>query len=372
MLELGLAALAVLLFVWCGYPLLMRLAALGRRRPGNRMAGDWPPVSVIVATRDVAEAITMRVANLREVGPADNGFETVVAVDSASADAVAQVAKALGDSALVVPADPAGGKAAALNAGVRAASGIVLVFTDTHQRFDHDTIPHLLGALGGGPYDAVSGQLELPEGTRRSWVEHYWRMERRLRADEAAVHSAIGVSGSVWAMRAELWRPLPDGLILDDLYTPMRLALAGHRVGYCSEAKAFDRRRTSATGEYARKVRTLTGNFQLLAWMPQLLLPVRNPVWLQFVCHKLLRLLTPWLVLLAAVGFAGWGLQAGGARLLLWVVAVIAGGAFIAAALGQGPRLRGAARWFILMQAAIVMATVNGLTGRWDVWNRRS
>lgn len=372
MMVLGLAAMAVLLFVWAGYPLLMRLAAAARRPPPAPMDGDWPRVSVIVATRDGSEAVAGRVANLREVGPPGGGLQVVVAVDGDSAQAVEHVSQLLGDAACVVPADAAGGKAAALNAGVRAASGAVLVFTDTHQRFDRDTIPRLLGALGDGRYDAVSGQLELPEGTRRSWVEHYWRMERRLRADEAAVHSAIGVSGSVWAMRAELWQPLPEGLILDDLFTPMRLALAGHRVGYCAEAKAFDQRRTSAAGEYARKVRTLTGNFQLLAWMPELLLPVRNPVWLQFVCHKLLRLLTPWLVLLAAIGFGWWMLQSAGARLLLWGVGAIVAVALVAAALGQWPRLRTAARWFVLMQAAIVMATVNGLTGRWDVWNRRS
>lgn len=372
MLALGLAALAALGFVWCGYPLLMRLAALGRYPRRGSIADDWPRVSVIVASRDGAEALAERVANLRDAVPSDRNVEIVVAVDSNSADLVEQVSKAVGSAALVVPGDPAGGKAAALNAGVRAASGNVLVFTDTHQRFDRDTIPHLLGALQGGLYGAVSGQLELPEGTRRSWVEQYWRMERRLRADEAAVHSAIGVSGSVWAMRADLWQPLPDGLILDDLYTPMRLALAGHRVGYCSEARAFDRRRTSATGEYARKVRTLTGNFQLLAWMPALLVPVRNPVWIQFVCHKLLRLVTPWLVLLIAVGIGGWMLQVMGTRLVMWAAIAAIVLALAAVLLGQWPRLRGAARWFILMQAAIVMATFNGLTGRWDVWNRRS
>lgn len=372
MLVLGLAALALLVFVWCGYPLLMRVAALGRRRAAERITGDWPRVSVIIATRDGAEAMVERVDNLREWIPPDDRAEIVVAVDSDSTDAVEQVARALGGGAIVVPADSAGGKAAALNAGVRAASGSVLVFTDTHQRFDGDTIPRLLDALESGPYDAVSGQLELPEGARRSWVEQYWRMERQLRADEAAVHSAIGVSGSVWAMRAELWEPLPNGLILDDLYTPMRLALGGHRVGYCAEARAFDRRRTNATGEYARKVRTLTGNFQLLAWMPALLVPVRNPVWIQFVCHKLLRLLTPWLVLLFAIGIAGWVLQSTGARLLLWAGIAVIALAFAAALLGHWPRIRGAARWFILMQAAIVMATFNGLTGRWDVWNRKA
>lgn len=372
MMALGLAATAVLLFVWGGYPLLMRLAAAGRRKLTAPLAGEWPGVCAIVATRDGADAVAARVANLREVGPRDGTFQVVVAVDSDSARAVEQVARAVGDSARVVAADAAGGKAAALNAGVRAASGSVLVFTDTHQRFDRDTIPHLLGALADGSCGAVSGQLELPEGARQSLVERYWRMERRLRADEAAVHSAIGVSGSVWAMRSDLWRPLPEGLILDDLYTPMRLALAGQRVGYCAGAKAFDQRRTSATGEYARKVRTLTGNFQLLAWMPQLLLPVRNPVWLQFVCHKLLRLLTPWLVLLAAIGFGSWLLRSAGSVLLLWGVVATVAVVLLAAALGHWPRLRAGARWFVLMQAAIVMATVNGLTGRWDVWNRRS
>ena len=106
--------------------------------------------------------------------------------------------------------------------------------------------------------------------------------------------------------------------------------------------------------------------------MPALLVPGRNPVWLQFICHKLLRFLTPWLVLLFAIGIAGWVLQSTGARMLLWAGIAVTALAFAAALLGQWPRIRGAARWFILMQAAIVMATFNGLTGRWDVWNRRS
>ena len=44
--------------------------------------------------------------------------------------------------------------------------------------------------------------------------------------------------------------------------------------------------------EFRRKVRTLTGVLQLCAWLPRLLVPIRNPVWVQFVSHKLLRLLT--------------------------------------------------------------------------------
>ena len=49
-----------------------------------------------------------------------------------------------------------------------------------------------------------------------------------------------------------------------------------------------------------RKVRTLAGNFQLVALAPWLLVPGLNPAWLRFVSHKLLRLLSPWLLLLLA------------------------------------------------------------------------
>ena len=49
-------------------------------------------------------------------------------------------------------------------------------------------------------------------------------------------------------------------------------------------------------------MRTLAGNFQLLALEPRLLVPLVNPVWLQFVSHKLARLLVPYalMVLLAS------------------------------------------------------------------------
>jgi hypothetical protein len=74
----------------------------------------------------------------------------------------------------------------------------------------------------------------------------------------------------------------------------MRVVLKGWRVVFNDRAQAFDRAAIDADAEARRKVRTLAGNFQLLAIEPALLLPWRNPVWLQFVSHKLGRLLVPY------------------------------------------------------------------------------
>ncbi|HLS46952.1 MAG TPA: glycosyltransferase, partial [Gemmatimonadales bacterium] len=324
MTTLAIVSGLLLVAVWAGYPLAMRLLAALSRSDAPPAPETWPRVSVIIASRDPADDLKARIADvLGGDYPADR-IQVVAALDAESP--VEPDAQIIEDTRVrVVRAGSPPGKASALNAGAVAAEGELLVFTDTHQRFAPDAIRQLVTVLAAGRFGVTSGQLELPEAGRVSLVERYWRMERRLRRDEARVHSAVGVSGSIYGMRRELWRPLPPGLILDDLYIPMRLVLAGERVGFTESARAFDVRRTAPAEEYRRKVRTLTGNFQLCAWLPGVLVPGRNPVWIQFVFHKLLRLLTPYLLLGLVIGIAGSMVQHLGWTVLLIAAAVALG-----------------------------------------------
>jgi len=77
----------------------------------------------------------------------------------------------------------------------------------------------------------------------------------------------------------------------------MRAVLAGHRVVFTETAIAFDRAAADADAEQRRKVRTLAGNVQILGLEPRLLVPFVNPVWLQYVSHKLGRLIVPYCLL---------------------------------------------------------------------------
>jgi poly-beta-1,6-N-acetyl-D-glucosamine synthase len=122
----------------------------------------------------------------------------------------------------------------------------------------------------------------------------YWRYEKLLRALESEVGSMLGATGAIYALRRELWRPLPPGTILDDVLAPMRAVLAGRRVVFEPGAQAFDYTSPDATTESRRKVRTLAGNVQILWFEPRLLVPFVNPVWLQYMSHKVGRLLVPY------------------------------------------------------------------------------
>ena len=133
----------------------------------------------------------------------------------------------------------------------------------------------------------------------------YWTFEKWLRRLESRVHSQVGVTGAIAAVRRDLFRPIPPGTLLDDVYWPMCVALAGRRVVNEPAAKAFDRLPDLPRGEFRRKVRTLAGNFQLMMRLPGLMSPWRNPLWIGFLSHKVMRLVSPWMMILS-VALSTW------------------------------------------------------------------
>ena len=113
--------------------------------------------------------------------------------------------------------------------------------------------------------------------------------------------STTGASGAIYALRRSLWRPLPPATLLDDVLAPTRVIVAGKRVVFEDRALAFDAAEPDGAAEMRRKKRTLAGNYQILGLEPRLLLPFSNPIWVQYVSHKVGRLLVPWALIAAFV-----------------------------------------------------------------------
>ena len=128
----------------------------------------------------------------------------------------------------------------------------------------------------------------------------YWRIEKRVRELEAASGSVVGATGALYAVRRELVPEVPAETILDDVFIPMNVARKGLRVGFDPRARAWDTPDLGREREFRRKVRTLTGNYQLLQLAPWLLRR-ENPLRFDFISHKLTRLVVPF----ASAGGAG-------------------------------------------------------------------
>jgi cellulose synthase/poly-beta-1,6-N-acetylglucosamine synthase-like glycosyltransferase len=292
-------------YVYVGYPcLLAAWARIADRRPrrASFQPGTWPSISIVIAARNEAGRLPARIANLL----AQNypGRSEIVVVSDGSTDSPARALAPFGPSVRLIDV-PAGGKPLALNAGVAASMGDILVFADARQQFAPGALVALVRNFADPAVGGVTGELVL-DCERQERVDTsvgegiglYWKYEKWLRRNESRVWSTLGATGAIYALRRECWTNLPAATLLDDVLAPMRAVLNGCRIVFEEGAVAFDRASTDATAESRRKTRTLAGNYQILAQEPRLLLPVVNPVWLQYASHKLGRLLVPYALLL--------------------------------------------------------------------------
>ena len=296
-----------LFFTYLGYPIVMRfLARVAGKSGGKPEVSEWPIVSVVVVARNEAARIGSRLRNLAESDyPADR-LELIVVSDG-STDGTVDAVKGFPDARARVLIQPeARGKAAGLNAGVGAARGEIVVFADARQTFARETIRELTRSVLAPHFGAVSGELEIASsrGGVGEGIDAYWRLERALRRDEAAFDSCIGCTGAVYAIRRSLFTPIAEDTILDDVVIPMQVAMQGYRVGFNSNAKAFDPQALDPVNEARRKTRTLAGNFQMLFRHPGWLIPWNNRLWWELIAHKYLRLAAPLFLVAAAVSNA--------------------------------------------------------------------
>jgi cellulose synthase/poly-beta-1,6-N-acetylglucosamine synthase-like glycosyltransferase len=187
------------------------------------------------------------------------------------------------------------GKAGALNLAVAHSEAEIIVFTDARQTFTPDAISRLMEPFSDPNVGVVTGRLVVRRANLASveGMRFYWGLETRLREAESKTGSVVGATGAIYAVRRSLVGEIPPNLILDDVYLPLRIAMQGYRIVMAPAAVALDEPATNQRAEYARKRRTMVGNIQLLRETPTLLSPVHNPLFLRYVSHKLLRLLTP-------------------------------------------------------------------------------
>jgi cellulose synthase/poly-beta-1,6-N-acetylglucosamine synthase-like glycosyltransferase len=184
-----------------------------------------------------------------------------------------------------------------LNDLVRRVRGDIVLFADARQRFDPGTLRAIVANFADPIVGAVSGELIMKPEAGTAVAGHgaalYWRYEKFIRSAESRADSTIGATGAIYAVRRSLVESIPDDTLLDDVLIPLRIARRGYRVLFEPAARAFDCASATARQEFARKARTIAGNFQLFSRERWLFDPRQNRLWFETISHKALRLMLP-------------------------------------------------------------------------------
>ncbi len=370
-------AAALVGYSYLGYPAWLWLRSRWSPRPARRSSGPssaTPTVSAVMVVRNEESVIARKLDNLLTLDYPQGNLEVIVVSDGSSDRTPAILAGYARDSrvrALMKP-EPHG-KAAGLNDAIQLATGEVLLFTDARQQIESGALRFLIENFADPDVGAASGELMLGDptsGETGKGMGLYWRIEKEIRELESASGSVVGVTGAIYCARRNLIEPLPEGAILDDVLLPMQVVRQGFRVIFDSRARAWDAPYLGKGREFSRKVRTLTGNYQLLQIAPWLL-SSQNAIRFEFVSHKLLRLASPFalLALLIASMFLPQPFYRAvlASQLAFYALSLAA---LAGVKIGPLSRIADPARTFVILNSAALVAFVNFVTGRKAIWVR--
>ncbi len=367
------AAALFIVYTYIGYPVLIGLLAKKRPLPSCALLDEasLPPITVVMAGYNEAARLPGKIANLRALDYPQHKVD-ILLVSDGSTDASARVLDNIHGVRTLSYAQRQG-KAFALNLALAEVRTEFVVFCDVRQDLETGAVRRLISDFCDPAVGAVSGELvHRPSATQTGQnIGLYWRYEKAIRKAESRFHSTVGATGALYAIRTRDFAPILPDTILDDFEIPMRITRMGKRTLIDPRAHVYDVLQTESAAEKKRKIRTLTGNFQTFSRNFWLFSPTQNPVWFQFLSHKVFRLIVPYALILTLLTSALIPAAFYRAALLLQL------GFYLLAALGQWvPAARrnkfvSFAHVFFDMNAAAILALLKFVSGRADAkWEK--
>ncbi|MBX3436521.1 MAG: glycosyltransferase family 2 protein [Planctomycetaceae bacterium] len=368
-------SLCGLLYIYAGYPAFVWLCA--RCWPARILKESWTgPLSIVIVGHNEARRLTGKLDSLIASNRSDLISEILIGSDGSDDDTAPVIAAYPDRRVKLVSFERRRGKPAVLNDVIPHCRNHIVVLTDARQRVDPAAIGKLTAPFADPSVGVVSGELMFHSSGHSSaaaGIGAYWTYEKFIRKCESRFRSVPGATGALYAIRRDLFRPVPDNTLLDDVVIPMQAIEQGYRCILEAGAIAWDEPSQSPGQESIRKRRTIAGCAQLLINQPRWLLPWRNPVWWEFVSHKIARLASPLLlgmVLIANVWLAGHLLYAIllAAQLVFYVVALVG---LMMVQRGRRSRSFGLPLMFLALNATTIAALWDAVRGRFrPTWQR--
>jgi cellulose synthase/poly-beta-1,6-N-acetylglucosamine synthase-like glycosyltransferase len=299
----------------------------------GRSPAQVGPISICFCAYNEERVLPQKLENLRRLKDRHPQLEVLAYVDGAS-DRTGELLSAAREFVQLDWSRTRRGKSHGMNRLVARASTDLVVFTDANVILDEHALERLVPYFADPEVGCVCGHLlytNPDDSGTAATGSLIWRWEEMLKAVESARGSVMGADGSLFAMRRELHRPVPDDII-DDLYLSLSILCQGKRVIRAEDVLAHENSLTDPWNEFRRKVRIACQayNVHRLLW-PRLRRLGPRTVYM-YLSHRYLRWLMPFMLAISAACLVG------SLVLLLPIVwfasLLVAGGFLLASAVG--------------------------------------
>ena len=297
--------LVCIFYSYIGYPVLLFLLAnfFSRKRVVDTQY--CPRISMLVAAYNEESNILIKIDNFTQINYPANRMEIIIGSDGSNDGTNKILTSYSNEQIRPILYNKRRGKAAVLNDIVKKASGDILIFSDANTIYDKNAIHKLVRYFSDSKIGGVCGKLVLlnPNSNLGGTGEQlYWNYENFLKKYEGKFKTVLGANGAIYALRKDLYQPLPeDKVIMDDFIVPLKAVEQGYDVIYDDEAFATETTSPDVKGEFQRKIRIGAANYNAIKEIKKLLNPKRGFVAFGLWSHKIFRWFIPFLLIIVFV-----------------------------------------------------------------------
>jgi cellulose synthase/poly-beta-1,6-N-acetylglucosamine synthase-like glycosyltransferase len=289
------------------FPVILRVIDLFHRKKAidPHAKPDTPMVSILLSAFNEEDVIAEKIRSVFHTRYPHDRFELIIGSDH-STDRTADIVRELQQefpSIRFTDFPIRQGKPNVINRLVGDAAGEILVLTDANVMFDENTLPNILAPFAD-PAIGLTDTRMINLGMKREGISFqekaYISREVGIKDLESRLWGVMmGPFGGCFAIRKELFQPVPPNFLVDDFFLNMVVLESGFKAVNNPEACVYEDVSNDLGIEYRRKIRIATGNFQNLNRFIRLLSPRRPALAFCFLSHKVIRWFGPVFLLLA-------------------------------------------------------------------------
>ncbi len=291
--------LGLIFYTYLIYPLLIIILSRFFPRKSKINQNEFPQVAMVISAYNEETVLEEKIKNCLAIDYPQDRISFVFGSDG-STDRTNEIISSINHPRIKYKIFPEReGKCSVLNKLVEEVNEEIILFSDANSIFKPNSVKLLTRHFSDPEVGGVCGKLNLlnPSGKPGGEGEGlYWRFENMIKEAEGTLQSVISANGAIFAVRKELFESIPAHLSLnDDFMITLQILKKHRRVIYDQQAVATESTSPDMEGEFARKIRISSQNYNAVPSMLPLLHPRYGFTALAIFSHKLLRWSVPFL-----------------------------------------------------------------------------
>lgn len=325
MLILFWGSFVLIFYSYFLYPVLLNLLVKIQNKKQEELAYDYPPVSILIAAYNEEAIIEKKLLSILSGDYPLEKLEIIVCSD-ASDDQTLAILKALAlknPILTVLNNEDRSGKSFTINKLAASAQHAILLLTDANIIFNQHTIKECVKHFQKNHIGLVASLITNEKSNTKNIAEQesaYISWENWIKYNEGIFAGCtIAPFGACFAIRKELFVPVPNQFLVDDFFIATHILHHKHCIlepkSICTEYI-----NDSIFIEFKRRKRIAAGNYQNLSHFLKFYTQI-NKIAFCFWSHKGLRWLSPMLLLIILLANLNLRTEGHFYELTLWIQA---------------------------------------------------